>query len=780
MAGAASANAVAQASIRLDRSLLLAAEGVRRDASPETAVGLLTALDAARHLVAFRTDLGDGNVSATVSPDGTEVVTVTGDGRIDRRSLADGTVLASATARLPHPLNVQYVSASVIHVDTEEGGELRSAETLEPQGDPFVAAEIGPGPSITAVSPDGTLLALSAWGSPTIDVVDAATRSPVTSIAATGPDGGPGCARGVTITVFGAGADTLYAACLAEAALVAYDVATGAPVARHEGGPFAGISTNVDGTLVVATGFTNEVTLMRAADLELAQPVIEVPGGRPYAGDFSDDGRLMVVGTDDGSMLLWDVEGRRELDRVGGLEDGLFVTEIISADARVDDLGVLAGSLRVLVLTLSSVTEWDLGRANAIGQAVPGVHLGLVDRDRAPIDAAAGVAYAPPDPPAPQGGETSAAVSVRSLADGAEQRTITVDGDWVTWLSLSGDGDRLAGLAVDWEAGTPVPTGQRIVILDPATGAVLQSVALPASWLPRPPPTFEGARAWTGLSLRFSPDGDRLTAVAFNGRAAVIDTATGSISASGDVGVQQSVVAWSADGGVLAMTGEVGVIDVFDAATLAHRQTVDYSRNFTVSSMYPSAALGGIVVTSEGGEIVVLDPLTGGLVGDPFHAGGSQLQTSRGEPRRLRDRRHEQRRTRAGLGRGDPAGHGSTARRAPEHPGGRRHLVHRRRALQHVVGRRPAHRLGPRPGSPRRARLRARRAAAHRDRVAPVHGRRPVRAQLLSGGRPDRVAPSRVRRAGAPEPEGSGAQSVEIDQIVEWVSSTMWRPSGLT
>lgn len=131
--------AVALAGVSVDTSLLLAAEGYRRDPSIETESGLLSALNGARFLAGYRRELPVGIVDMALTPDRTTLVALTSAGTLQRYDTSTwrpvGPPLAT-NIEGPRQTTVSRDGRQAFYTGWESGGHLVSLSS---------GAEVGKG-----------------------------------------------------------------------------------------------------------------------------------------------------------------------------------------------------------------------------------------------------------------------------------------------------------------------------------------------------------------------------------------------------------------------------------------------------------------------------------------------------------------------------------------------------------------------------------------------------------------------------------------------------------
>lgn len=619
VARGAAAYAIAQATTRIDRALLLGVEAVRMYQAPETMVGLFSAIDGARHLVGFRRELGAG-VRLTVSADRRHVAAVDASGRVRHWSMPDWRLVAERQTGLRDAYGLLFAAdATRLLVGAPAGGQLLQADTLQPLHPALdLVSPENAGESNLDIDASGTLVAAVEYQrGRSVHLYDVRQGRLQRTLQFTE------CA-GILGTYFPPGGREIVLACLN--GVFVHDLESGVLLRSRAGGPIAGVNSDPAGRYLVISPWDTKVVVVDARTLEPVMPTFPLPGGRVYASAFSANGELVALGTDTGWIAVWDIANQRELTRFGGLDEGVLSLEWLEDDFTRGADKMPVGRARVLAATLDGVTEWDVTQASAVGTATPlrlpvGPLIQTHDVDR-------GVYYVGRSRTAGY-----ARIDAVSIADGAIRRTLDVDADAVRPLAVSPDGSRLlvaATVVRDGEESSTV-----VSVVDTKGGGRVASLELPG-WFTFPKDLRDraGALIAPGLNVKFSPDGSTIAAIR-PPRLVLWSATTGAVLAATDplppLPHPTTTWAWAPDGRAI-VTINGGIFRVHDGTTLAVTRLIEHTRTFSIKHSYPSAALGGVVFTSEGGEVAVFDAAQGRLVGEPFRAGGSQLQTSAVSP----------------------------------------------------------------------------------------------------------------------------------------------------
>ncbi|HZB70689.1 MAG TPA: TIR domain-containing protein [Acidimicrobiales bacterium] len=566
-----SAQAIAQASVRVDTSLLLGVEGVRRDRSPETVAGLLTGLNGAARLVGFRPELTGDVAALEASPDGTTVATAEPDGRV-RLFEVDGWQRAADVRVDDLGLlgELDFVDGALVVVGTR-GARVLSLPDLEPVRD----AVTGTGDlSTVAVAPDGRRAAVTDLGGTEVELRDLSAGT------TTGRAAVP-CTTGVTALAWSPAGDALAATC-DDLAVALLDPASGAVLGQRGAPGGSALAFSPDGARLAVVG-ADAVTVLDRTTLGPVAEGIAVP--RPRTARFSADGGQVVVGAE-GRVLVWDVDEDRRVDELVGVDEGVVG---------------LAGlpERHLLVGTRSTVSEWQLGQ-------VPPLAAGVGDgTDVLAVDGR-GTRYGPvPD-----------ADGLRATGATGEVTDVELPGA-VCAVNPSPGGEAAVVSSAPGGAGTAVTELRRLPsgeVLASLTGALRLTTC-------------------SAAATAFSPDGRRLAAVGPDGRAAVWDVGVGEVEARGSLEDGASAIGWSSDGRSI-VTGEAsGAVRVWSTdGDLREAEVIPLVEGSPISGVEPVDGEDQVVVTVETGEIHVVDLGDADTVGKPFRWGGTELRGGRISP----------------------------------------------------------------------------------------------------------------------------------------------------
>jgi WD40 repeat protein len=283
-----------------------------------------------------------------------------------------------------------------------------------------------------------------------------------------------------------------------------------------------------DGSLVVLTGASGRVALLRTSDWRLVRNFTH--DGGATAAAFSADARTLYTAGYDGAVRVWDLAAGRQIAALTGAHGTLWTIDV-AADGRIaaagEDMLIRVwgadGAARPL-LTLAGHTRnvWEVrfspdGRTLASGSFDATARLWDAASGR-PLrtlsghsQAVVGLDFSPDGSTLATGGDDSA-IRFWRVGDGALVRTIASD-NHVYKLDFSPDGRWLAsagrarsGLGTIWHSATGAGGAAAPAHLwRVADGAHVRALA----------------HAEDVMSIGFSPRGDRLVTAAEDGAIAV-------------------------------------------------------------------------------------------------------------------------------------------------------------------------------------------------------------------------------------------------------------------
>ena len=297
---------------------------------------------------------------------------------------------------------------------------------------------------------------------------------------------------------------------------------------------------------------------------------------------FSPDGRLLVSGSADSTVKIWDVTLGRELRTLTGHTGGVR-TVAFSPDGRRIASGGLDGKIKL----------WEVSSGREV--------LSLAAHPQS-VNA---LAFSR-DGRLASGG-TDQAVKVWEVATGREVETLTGHTAWITTIAFSPDGQMLASGSADntvrlWEVATGRELkalighskGVRAVAFSP-DGQVLASGSSDATvrlWrLPkgRKLQTLD-RHSGTVLAIAFSPDGTRLITGSDDRTLKQFDTVTGrEVSASGDRDSLDlyEAIALSPDGNWEAVSSGNRTIELRRVSSSERRTLRSHSNSVLATAVSP-------------------------------------------------------------------------------------------------------------------------------------------------------------------------------------------------
>ncbi|MBA3429316.1 MAG: hypothetical protein H0U07_12205, partial [Actinobacteria bacterium] len=560
---------------QLDRSLLLAREGVGIHDSLETRSNLLAAL--------LRSPAAIG--ATRLNGDVVRWLDLTADGRLLAAGFGDGRVfLLDVRRRRQVGSPIRAAAADVSKVEFSPDGSLLAVSSLE--------GRVGLWETRTQAlrhrlqRPEGLLCAAVAF-SPNgqtvagLFVEEAAYFAPVPGRAVIVRwDASTGRRVGSPVQVSSRGGDFMYYTSDGErlvvvnhAGVTVVDARTPRRVATfpHGGRPrFFSISVSPRDPQLVALLSVTEGTV-EFLDLATGKRRQAVGGRHTEEAErirFSPDGRTLATSAADGKVIVWDVKSGRARETFPG-HAGDVEGLAFSADSRTLYSG--AGS---------RIIAWDLGGSRRLGRpfrfSPSNLHPSLLAVAVSPDGSRIAVAS----------GDRADRVAFLDIATLRRLGTAFSPGvGAIATLRFSPDGRSLAvgGKADD------------AVLIDASSGATMRR--------------FARGHAGGVASIRFSPDGRRLlTGGVADGRAIIWEVRTGRrIRVLDEPGGQPTLVDWSEDGSMVATAGSFhpesdGTVVVWRTADWSKVATLEADSRYSLAvdfspdgATISTAGLDGIV-----------------------------------------------------------------------------------------------------------------------------------------------------------------------------------------
>jgi len=392
--------------------------------------------------------------------------------------------------------------------------------------------------------------------------------------------------------------------------------------------PVVSVAFSPDGKTLVSGSLDNTIILWDvASQTPFGQPLQGHRGDKVMSVAFSPDNKTLASGSADGTIILWDVETQQPIAQLRQRDIGTLQSVVFSPDGKI--LASASGSLIIL---------WDVETHQPIGQRLDG-HASYV----------LSVAFSPDGKTLASGTETSALILWDlDTHQPSHQQLVGGSNLSIQRVAFSPDGKTLATGGADrtiilWDLHTYQPIGQPLeghngfvesVAFSPdgktlASGSADHTIIL---WdvgthlLIRGPLQGHGNSV---LSVTFSPDGKMLASGGEDKAIILWDVETHLPIGQPFVGHRDGVtsLAFSPDGKMLALGSEDKTITLWDVEThLPLDQLLEGQSNIVLSVAFSP---DGKILASGGFDstISLWDMETYQPIGHPLQGHGGIIQS---------------------------------------------------------------------------------------------------------------------------------------------------------
>jgi WD40 repeat protein len=472
---------------------------------------------------------------ASFSPDGSRAVAVNTDGAMTIWGTNGGQVLRAMAA----PAGTQGLRQ---HTDISPDGRRIATGGTDATGrvqvwDISLGTAIltlqGPGGSYARsiqFSPNGSQIA-AGYSDGTVNVWDSATGEALHSIVASH----------IAVNPIAYSADGSRIATISNGAIRVWDVATGAEVASPGSEPHGSYLTfTPDATRLVSGDVTQPLHVWDASDDPATKTLL--PAGQPKgvaidALCFSEDDKILAIGSSEGGFGLWEVKSRRRAHILSGFPTG-FRSKAAACSPQGPYLATGSGGTND-----GTIRIWDMNSGEpirAFAGPISGVTVLAYSRDGSRVAS----------------GSTDKTVSIWDVKTGRIVRTMTLAHSPVA-LDFSPDGHHIVSASGEdgevvfqvWDAATAklavemrVATANRQV-----AGVKTRPVAL--------------------APVAYSPDGKLIAGGYYEQPVSIWDATTGKIVASLPGGSYLSGLSWNHDGTRLAISFARKPVEIWDVTS---------------------------------------------------------------------------------------------------------------------------------------------------------------------------------------------------------------------
>jgi WD40 repeat protein len=567
------AQAIATTPTQVDKALLLAAEGYRRDKSFDTQAGLLTALNGARFTTSSNVPLPTNIEDIAATPDGKQLVTLTYDGVLQSYDTTSWRPVGAPIARGIAKPNIVTVShdGSMLSYGAADGVHVVRIN------DGTEIAAIGGAPGFLGAFSENDKFVVALFEDPVIRILDLLSGAEKGHVDVAGElpvaDARPGHDEFVAGGFSG------------DPNLRRYRL-DGTPIAPPVdlGMPLFAVFYSRDGQVLFAVRGDGSVSLLDPELLTPIAPGFSGRGSRIVDASLSSDGNLVAVAGDDGSIRIATPSGR-VIATIGGLSGSVSIEFL-------DDHRIIA-----VELTGGKAVTYDLRQQTTMGKtanqsqnvrdliATRSGKTAVIEEDDRVVELDIGLQPGP--------------------------RTTASADDFSTAFAVTADESLIAISTARTDLATKRITGF-INILDYRTNQ-------PRARIASGPPRVS--------RMEFSPDGTRLAVIDAAGQLTILSPAGEKLLQPVKLdSLSLHALRWSEDGRSLYVGGQDGLLREVDPMTGVVKRDLSLTPTFSLMDIDQVPGAEWVAVASEAGQVQVVDAVTFKTIGHPLVAGGTQLQ----------------------------------------------------------------------------------------------------------------------------------------------------------